>query len=102
MEALTDRQQPRSAGIGATNHQAGSRHGDSRMATTREQLHAMIDTLPDDQVEFVLTVAETLHKWRSAVSTCEPAEALAPPALGGTHEQVYLISHGIALHESRS
>jgi hypothetical protein len=44
------------------------------MATTREQLHVLIEALPDDQVEVVLAVAEALRKGRAVVSACELME----------------------------
>ncbi|HUR01799.1 MAG TPA: hypothetical protein VM347_04615 [Nonomuraea sp.] len=40
-------------------------------ATTRERLRALLDSLPDDQVETVLRFTEALRKGRVVVSACE-------------------------------
>ena len=45
------------------------------MATTREQLHELVDGLSDDRAATVLDFAEALRRGRAVVSVCDPTGA---------------------------
>jgi hypothetical protein len=45
------------------------------MATTREQLQELLDTLTDDQVTTVASFAQAISRGRTIVSVCEPTRA---------------------------
>jgi hypothetical protein len=44
------------------------------VATTREQLHELLDTLTDEQVATVASFAQALSRGRTVVSVCEPTD----------------------------
>jgi hypothetical protein len=45
------------------------------MATTREQLRELLDTLTDEQVETVASFTQAISRSRTLVGVCEPADA---------------------------
>ena len=44
------------------------------MATTREQLQELLDTLTDEQVATVASFAQAISRGRTVVSVCEPSD----------------------------
>ena len=54
----------------------------TRDDSVREQLRALLDAVPDDQVDTVLSFVTALSRGRAVVSACDVPEDDAGPLMG--------------------
>ena len=78
-----------------TAEQTDDRSGSGSEGTIREQLRTLLDALPDDHVETVLSFVKALSRGRAVVSTCAVSASDEAPDHEEETATGYLASHGI-------